>query len=121
MTDTKIKISLSDRPPVTVDKTKWGLVASAKWYDGQIECQANRRAWIKVRRHDDGRSIVYGLADSNWANESSVAAGYFVAADEGDEGDIAAIKRVAEEIGHPDLARDCIQDLPAEDLDAEVV
>lgn len=115
--NTTITIRLTDRSPVRIDKTRWYLVASASWHDGKVECQANRRAWIKVRRHDDGRTIVYGLSDSNWAHERSVHAGYLVPADAGEEGDVAAIRRVADEIGHPELGLECIQDLPAEDLD----
>lgn len=114
MADTTIKISLTDRPPVKIDKTKWGLVASASWHDGEVECQANSRAWIKVRRHDDGRQIVYGLLDSQRHEERDVYAGYLVAKG---EDVIAAIHRVGREIDRPDLAQYTIQDLPVEDLD----
>jgi len=109
----QINIKLTSAAPVTVDAKTWPVIASAKWWDGQHECQANRTRRVTVRQHEDGRSVVYGWHTSAWPGERGAEAGYLVAAD----GDlIAAIRTVGEEIGDTDLARECIQDLPRVEL-----
>lgn len=132
--DTKpetITICLTDRPPVRIRKDAWPAIATARysWHDGQIECQANRtrRAHITVRRHADGRAVVYGswIYDTHWQGESGVTIRHGVFVYRG--GDVlAAIRRVGAALSGDgadpavvrDLVRECIQALPAEELDA---
>lgn len=110
---TKTTITLSDRPPVQINKDAWPSIASASWHDGQVECQANRKRWIRVRRHQDGRHLVYGHYSSAFQNERDTWAGYLIG-----NGDalVTTIQMVAKEIGDADLARECVSQLPPEEI-----
>lgn len=141
----KRTITLSDRPPVTIDEDDWTLIAQAsdKEYDNEFEFQANRiSTWsIKVRTRDDepdkdsqGKpativSAVYNYT-SNWTNARGFQVRHGVLLPEG-ESDTQAICRAIKEVcnrmaaseHHGDdadrweqLADDCIADLPAEEL-----
>jgi len=110
----KLTITLTDRPPVRVDKEQWPIIASAKDWDNEHEFQANRTWHLKVRQHEDGRCIVYGIYSTNWHNENDLRGGELV-------DDVACvpetIKSVADYLGfNARLADECIADLPAEDL-----
>lgn len=119
--------------------------ASGEWYEGQVRSQSFRakERTLKVRQHADGRAIVYGVYQYStaWQSESSrrETAGYLLTAPDTAE-IIERIKRVAQEIGDnldyaddetPEeytdysagergewqrLGRECIADLPAEDI-----
>lgn len=129
-------ITLTGRPPVTIDESKWPLIASAsdKDHDNQYEFQANRlrKWWIGVRQHADGRALVYGKYSytSRWEGERdrSYRAGVLLPKSSGLDAICEAIGRVANDIstsGHdgdddmrwPTLAAECIADLPAETLE----
>src|SRR4029077_20819837 len=117
-------ITLTDRAPVKIDEEKWPLIAEGKDYSGQYDFQAFDGAWIKVRQHDDGRTLVYGYA-GDWdgggrPERENRRAGFIV----GDNEAAETIRRVADilsetecvgEIAHR-AARECIADLPAEEL-----
>ena len=113
----RLTIRLTDRAPVCVRKDLWPLIASAKDWDNQYECQANRTWHLRVRQHADGRTLVYAVYDTAFQHERSLAAGELLAAGE----DVAAaVRRVGEEIGaHAAVIAECIGDLPAEDLDGD--
>jgi hypothetical protein len=126
-------ITLTGRRPVTINEDEWPVIAESGWgdCDSQYEFEANRRAdaQIKVRQHEDGRSIVYGTYRyrTSFQGEDDVhaAAGLLLAAD-GDV--ITAIRDTTEGLSSyeslprawlPDwrmLADECIADLPAEKL-----
>jgi hypothetical protein len=111
-------ITLTGRAPVRVREDLWPVIASARRHDGQVECQANHRWHLTVRRHADGRTIVYG---SEAGGEGGVMRGYEPAfAGELLEAgaDIAStILRVAGDARcSRAMADECIADLPAEDL-----
>lgn len=115
MADTTLIITITDATPVNIVKADWPIKASAENDDATNPGNEPNREWkVKVRRHPDGRSIVYGVFSSNYQGEwGGKRAGRIVAAD----GDlIAAIHDVAERIGAPELADDCIANLPAQDL-----
>lgn len=124
-----LTITLTDRRPVTIDKTAWPVIASAKddsyhgdpgrWQQAlaRSECDTYR---LTVRQHADGRTIVYGVLDAaiaawhqpahgeDWRGGVLLDAGADVA---------AAIRQVGESGGLPDaVIRACIADLPAEEL-----
>ncbi len=127
-------ITLTDRPPVTIIDDKWPRLATASYYDhdGEHECQANSH-WnghVSVRRHADGRSIVYAKCsyDTAWQGSPNYEqrSGELLTADTDIDKLIATIHRVHESIDivdddHADLwrllAAECIADLPAETLD----
>jgi hypothetical protein len=112
----KIQISLTSRRPVSVDADDWPVIASARWFDNEHEFQAYRKARVIVREHEDGRRIVYAWTSSAHYFERELHAGYVLDAPVSEPATVAAIERVAEEIDRADLGRDCIADLPAEDL-----
>lgn len=119
-TTDKLEIKLSDRPPVRIDREKWPCVAKAAAHDGQIESQANKRWSIRVRQHADGRRIVYGTYITQWQGARGAEGGFLVEPSDGgadDDATVRAIRRVAGIISKPELADECIGDLPAHDLD----
>lgn len=119
MTDTtttkKRTITLTDRPPVTIIESQWPEIA--KGWDGddrRIPSQSTRQWTIRVRRHEDGRTLAYGIYETAWQGEASIRGGTLlpVGADV-----VAAIRRVGEEIGANETCiRQCIADLPAEEI-----
>lgn len=117
MTTTEAKtrtITLTNRPPVRIREDQWPQIAQAKRWDNQYESQAIRTWALRVRQHEDGRTIVYGAYDSRYAGEHGRRAGELLDAG----ADIAAsIRRVGEHAGCDDCIDDCIADLPAVELE----
>lgn len=106
-------ITLTDRAPVKIWDDEWPIIAEASNHDGQVESQANRRKWIKVREHADGRRIVYGRYSTQFQHERDAAGGALTDA----AGTVAAIRAVADEvIDDAQLGDECIADLPAEEI-----
>ena len=120
MSDIKTRtITLTDRPPVTIREDQWPWIAEAKWWAGGYEFQANRTATIRIREHADGRRLVYGVTTSQWEGERGLRVGRLIDGRDGtpDTAEtIRAIHEVADAIGHPALAAECIADLPAETI-----
>jgi hypothetical protein len=122
MTTTKtIKITLSERRPVTIALQDWPTIATAEAHDGKVFSQANTEWAIQVVEHADGRRIVYGWRQAGtggqYAGWRGADGGYIVEAVDGkpDEAEtVRAIRRVGGVIGRDDLAAECIGDLPAE-------
>ena len=129
----KRTITLTDRPPVTVDEAAWPVLAvvTDEDYHGQISCQANRETkWgLRVRQHADGRAIVYATYahSSQWAGErdENRKAGVLLPVGSDAAAIVAAVKEVVATMsrGNDDgcdawdrLADDCIAALPAEVL-----
>ena len=130
-TETKKRtITLTGRPPVRITDSDWPLIASAKGdsYRGndygryrqallQGECDEYA---LRMRQHADGRTLVYGVLDvaiAAWnapAGGNSYRGGQLLHAG----ADIAnAIRRVGDECSMPDaVIRECIADMPAEEL-----
>lgn len=134
MTTTKrIKVRLSERAPVSIDPEEWSLVASAEtfWGGSGHACQANEEAWIKVRQHDDGRTLVYCDRDrgpggmpieyrgtsGGWLldNVPNPGVGATTTAPPIDDV-VRAIRRCAGLIGASELGDECIADLPTEEI-----
>lgn len=108
-------ITLSNRPPVKIKEDEWPVIGKASWSDNpSIPSQANRDASVRVRRHADGRVIVYGTYSSQWQGETGLKSGLLL-----DKGaDIAAaIYGVVEDLGvTATMAAECVADLPAEEI-----
>jgi hypothetical protein len=108
-------VTLTGRPPVRIREDQWPVIAADRWWNGEIECQANRSGWLKVRRHEDGRTIVYGGYVTRWQGESDRRGGELLAAATGQE--IAdAIHRVASDLNAESIAESTIAELPAEEI-----
>lgn len=122
-------ITLTGRAPVRIVEEEWPVLARA---DGDSAAASIRRDYarheqaagqgelddyaLRVRRHADGRVLVYGLCDgaTAWTGTESRRGGELL--DRGDDV-IAAIRRVGEDCCLPDgIIRDCIADLPAETI-----
>jgi len=141
----KLTITLTDRPPVKINENDWPVRASASWkdWDNTYECQANRTwsAWIKVRQHIDGRTLVYGgysyTTQFQGESDASYRGGQMLTPNEtqypiaqrNEDHDwagpevIAAIREVGERLlersdceHFSDLIAECIADLPAEEI-----
>jgi hypothetical protein len=133
-----LTITLTDRRPVKIRKEEWPIIAEAEDFrhDGQVECQAGRK-WMsnmKVRQHEDGRTIVYAVADYDTIvqNESCFGArgGEMLTVEIGNTQPIVdAIKRVGQRMisrlpeayygereSWDQVINGCIADLPAEEL-----
>lgn len=125
-------ITLTDRPPVRVREDQWPVIAhgSYKNWDNQYDFQANR-TWkidIRVRRHEDGRAIVYGLYDYDTHFQNEKCEAHKVGALLAPDGDLPStikeaaeqmIKRVSDDDMHWHIraaADECIADLPAQEL-----
>jgi len=91
------------------------------WFSGQYPFQANEKAEVAVRRHADGRSVVYGR---RYAGPGGMRIGYtgaiagFLLGAVDSEEVARAIRRVVGVLGRDlsHLADEAITDLPAEDL-----
>jgi hypothetical protein len=113
-------ITLTGRAPVQIREVEWPEIASATDTPGAmrngtpVPNYETDTYTLRVRQHADGRAIVYGVVDAatawtgteDWRGGELVAAGDDVA---------AAIERVG---GHmPErVIRECIADLPAEEI-----
>lgn len=111
-----IEITMSDRAPLSLESEAWPVVATARDWDGEHEFQAARKYRIDVRRHEDGRSVVYGTGVSAYAGERDMAGGFLVASDPTGSETARAIRRVAGIIQRAEMADACIARLPAEKL-----
>ncbi len=120
-------ITLTDRAPVSITEEDWPVIAVARgdsWGNsgdyGQHEqelAQAQLDEYtLRVRRHGDGRAIVYGVltAAPAWTGSEDWRGGELL----DDDTDIAStIRRVGEDGGLPDvIIRECIADLPTETI-----
>lgn len=128
-------ITLTGRPPVKISEDNWPVIASVVdgWHDNQYEFQANRKSkwFVGVRRHEDGRAIVYATYgyEIAWQNESSLYVKRGVLLEKGATTHqiTSAIEEVCSDMRdaehHGDdaerwsrLVHECIADLPAEEL-----
>lgn len=128
MTEAKHRtITLTDRPPVRIREDAWPVVARASDWDGEFEFQSHRKWTIIVRQNrGDGRTIVYGVFETDWPGEMSLRGGELLTPPEGTviseeawflhDDLVGAIHRVAERCGCSCIADACIADLPAQDL-----
>lgn len=130
-TETKTRtITLTGRAPVKIVEAEWPVIAQGSYrdHDGQVECQANR-TWkieFRVRKHADGRAIVYATYDhdTHFQNEACETnrVGVMIAAGDDIPAAISQVSaqlhlRVADDTQRRNINRaeaDCVADLPAE-------
>lgn len=137
----KLTITLTNRPPVRIDKDAWPVLASAHYedYEGQYKFQSFRTLELDIRvrqsvLHADDRVIVYAVGDYDTASQNerswTVKDGVLLRQGADSTAIIEAIHEVCSAIeDRPEycetqyggewreLAREVIGDLPAEDLD----
>lgn len=123
-------ITMTERPPVQINDEDWEVIAEASGDSfvgndygrrnqalAQGECD---RYTLKVRQHSDGeRVIVSGVFDAGWTGSESIRGGVLLQSTSGvSTSDIVqAIREVGEYCHLPDrIVRDCIADMPAEEL-----
>ncbi len=123
-----LKVRLSERRPVEIDRDKWPRLAWAegddyRGTDPQRGRQARARGecaqwWIAVRTHLDGRTLVYGVYQDDWHRQrGDAAAGVLLEQLPNDTELLKVVRSVAAELGIPNaraFAREVIQDLPPE-------
>ncbi len=126
--DTKQRtITLTGRPPVRIVEDAWPTIAQIDGSDAEVAgddpsvADAYGTSWtIRVRRHADGRAIVYGThtrAEGERDHGGLWAAGEIVDAPSDDAALAAAIERAGQALGVPPAyVQGCIARLPAEDL-----
>ena len=125
----KRTITLSGRPPVKIVEEDWPEIAvgSRKDWDGQYDFQANRtwKDFIRVRQHEDGRAIVYGVSDYDTLFQGEKGycykAGKLLTPGEDIPSAIYTVANHLAELGGPEIelnriAEECIADLPAEEI-----
>ncbi len=130
----KKKIVLTGRPPVIINMDDWPCIAEAKdtIHDGEVECQANRvtKFFVQVRQHRNKRAIVYAVYSytSVWTSDRNldIKRGVLLTTKTSDTDICDAILAVCEEMKSacggedglywPELAAQCIEDMPAETL-----
>ena len=133
MNDKKTRIiTLTDSAPVNIVEDEWPTIASAEWEDAnsQYSFQASRTwdASIRVRRHEDGRTLVYGRYCDDSQHPGEADALYRQGAlHDADADVIQAIRAIGgqlvnrlagtehEDATHnvQDLIAECIGDMPA--------
>jgi hypothetical protein len=135
-------ITLSDRPPVKIKEDEWPITATGSAGDDDSDGRGNQpnRKWtrtIRVRQHEDGRAIVYGVYEYDSAFQGKRGAfakrGTLLTAPVTSDQIIAAIQSVAGQLSLAEsmaavgadwkdpnawtaAAHECIADLPAETL-----
>ena len=127
----KRTITLTGRPPVSIDEDQWPEIARATddRYDGEFRSQANRVTdySVRVRQHADGRAIVYAVHDysTRWQGERDLCVKRGVLLAESSPQSLCdTIREVCSdmesETGDQEWSRlsaDCIADMPAEALE----
>ena len=120
----RIEIRMTGKRSVSILEKDWPVVAAAEGHsDGgsdpaqrqQALCRGELDTYLlKVRAHEDGRSVVYGTLVAGWTESEDTHAGVLLPPGGGIE---VAIVEVGEEAGLPArLVRECLADLPPDEL-----
>ena len=124
----KRTITLTGRTPVRIVESEWPAMAIGRdaitMRNGTPLPDYERASWeLRVRKHADGRTLVYGVAiapSDGWPTHGAAdwKGGELLNAD---ADIVAAIQRVGSDLvkigGAPDsVIRECIADMPAEEI-----
>lgn len=119
-------IRLTGRPPVKIDSYAWRIIGSATGNDAGGAPGANddgrADSWsLAVRRHADGRVLVYGALIPGWASRAADAwfGGQLMGLPGNGGVSTAAICAAVEKVGAEGRVprrtiRECLASLPAE-------
>lgn len=114
----QITITLTAARPFRITSGLWPVIAKASQDRDHNQQELTRQYHLRVRRHEDGRTLVYGWAQSLYQGEHGTRAGFLCTLDEAP----AVIRQVGDIIGAPEyLITDCTADLPAVDGDLSPV
>ena len=121
-------ITLTGRPPVKIREDQWPIVAQGAYSNARPQSTRTVEIWLRVRRHTDGRAIVYAgyTYESLWQGEEQLRVRVGDLIGPGDDL-VRAIQRVGGELADRiedepgaqrlrDVIDACIADLPAEEL-----
>lgn len=111
-------ITLTDRPPVQIVEDEWPIISQARGNSAgppENEKFATATWTVKVRRHADGRHIVYGVLTVKDGIEQAWSGGCLLPSHTSSMV-ISAIHACARGVRHPDMAREVIANLPPEVL-----
>jgi hypothetical protein len=114
-------ITLTGRPPVKIYEDEWPVIATASDRPGSfvngtpVPDYETDSLSLRVRQHEDGRVLVYGVLDAAtaWTGSRDWRGGVLL---ERGQDIAAAILAVARDGGLQDLAAECVADLPAEEI-----
>jgi hypothetical protein len=124
-------ITLTSHRPVTIDEAEWPVIATASgdsWTgnDPALHQQASMQDeldeyTLRVRRHTDGRHIVYGTHTRDRFSSASPnardRAGYLLDTEKANQALETFILLVAQELDLPQqMITDCINSLPPTEL-----
>lgn len=128
------KITLSNHAPVQINEAEWPVIARGSGdsfrgndYGRRQQALAQGevdRYFLTVRRHADGRVLVYGVFDAAtaWTGNEDRREGELIDAgpvtpSQMPDTLVRSIRRVGDLCGLPDsIIRECIADLPAETI-----
>ncbi len=114
-------IILTNAAPVRIIQEDWPVIAHGlhESFDGEYECPANVKLEIniRVRRHADGRTIIYGHYEltTQWVDGHDVCrrAGYLYTDALSPDQLIRAIRKVGDEISAVSaVVQECVSELP---------
>lgn len=101
-------ITLTGAKPAKIVDSQWPLIAQGSW--GDVDSDDHPEGWLKVRRHSDGRMIVYGGYDPVYLDERALRGGELLAAS---DDVIGAIRRVGLTVqATAECIEDCLARLP---------
>lgn len=129
MSNETLTITLTDRPPVRIVKADWPIVAEVRGDDASLELARDPGRYnqalyngelttyrLVVRQHADGRALVYGVRTGGYRT-SDWRGGELLPATNRVRTVADSIRAVGIEGAMPDyVIRNCIADLPAEQL-----
>lgn len=121
----KLQINLTGRPPVIIVPDDWPLITESYRTESEGERGEPRlrttEAFIRVRKHADGRKIVYGRYEHSSAYHEpnrTVYAGYVL---DPDDDVIPAIEAVGAELADSQVPNDELLDGAIDDLVREAI
>ena len=109
-----LTVTLTNHPPIRIQKDEWPILAEAYWYDESTEKESKECKRLIVRQHNDGRAIVYGIYTTTLQGERNRRRGVLVFPGSELVWPIYQVS-AAMKFGS-DFAEDCIANLPTQVL-----
>jgi len=114
-TDNRLTIEMSETRPISIIEDNWPLLAEANRYRGTTLLEV-----IRVRKHEDGRVLVYGWhkahRDPAGCYVEGKYAGWLLPTDASEPELLRTIRRVGGVLNRMSLADQAIAALPANEV-----